>query len=86
MKKYHPELSNPDPKEPAWYVLTDKWLLAKKYRIPMIQPIDHKQYNKMEGPSEDASIPLRRGNKIIVAGRGKRNLGSRGEGREKRAG
>ena len=32
------------------YVLTGKWILAKKYRIPMIQPTDHKKFNKKEGP------------------------------------
>jgi hypothetical protein len=29
-RKYHPELGNSDPKEHAWYVLTNKWILAKK--------------------------------------------------------
>jgi hypothetical protein len=27
---------NPDPKGHVWYVLTDKWILAKRYRIPII--------------------------------------------------
>jgi hypothetical protein len=27
---------NKDPERHAWYVLTDKWILAQKYRIPMI--------------------------------------------------
>ena len=44
-------------------VYTDKWILAKKYRIPMIQLTDCKKFNKKEGPSEDVSIPFRRGNK-----------------------
>jgi hypothetical protein len=30
-RKYHPETGNPDPKGHAWYVLTDKWILGKKY-------------------------------------------------------
>jgi hypothetical protein len=30
--------SYPDPKGHAWYVLTDKWILAKKYRMPIIYP------------------------------------------------
>jgi hypothetical protein len=42
----------------------------------MIQPTDHKKFNKKEGPSEAASIPLKRGNKIIM---GRRNLIGRGE-------
>ena len=29
------------------------------------------KFNEKEGPSEDASIPLRRRNKIIIVGRGK---------------
>ena len=41
-------------KDNAWYVLTDKWILAKKYRIPMIYPTDYKKLNKKKGPSEDA--------------------------------
>ena len=39
---------------PKMYVLTDKWILAKKYRIPMIHPTDPKKLNKKEGPSKDA--------------------------------
>ena len=49
-------------------IYTDNWILAKKYRIPMIQPRNHKKFNKKEGPSEDASVPLRMGNKIIMGG------------------
>jgi hypothetical protein len=44
-------------------VCTDKWILAKKYRIPMIQLTDCTKFNKKEGLSEDVSIPFRRGNK-----------------------
>ena len=36
--------------------------------------------NRKEGPSVDASISLRRGNKIIMGGRVRRSLGGRGEG------
>jgi hypothetical protein len=32
-RKCYPEWSNPYPKGNAWYELTDKWILAKKYRI-----------------------------------------------------
>jgi hypothetical protein len=46
----------------------------------MIQPLYHNKFNQQEGPSEGASIPLRRGDKIIMGGRG-RDLGRRGEGR-----
>jgi hypothetical protein len=43
------------------YVLTNKWILAPKHRIPRIQPTDYKKFNKQKGPSKDASITLRRG-------------------------
>jgi hypothetical protein len=43
-------------------------MLVKKSRIPVIQLIDHMKLNKKEGPSVDASIPIRRGNKIIMGG------------------
>jgi hypothetical protein len=35
----------------------------------MIQPTDHKKFNKKEGPSEDTLTPLIKGNKIIMEGR-----------------
>jgi len=38
----------------------------------MIKPTDLKKFIRKEGPSEDTSIPLRRGNKIIIGGRGKK--------------
>jgi hypothetical protein len=56
-------------------VLTDKWILDIKFRIPMIQLTDHMKLNKKEGPSVDASIPFRRGNTIIMVGRGRERPG-----------
>jgi hypothetical protein len=47
-----------------------KRLLAKKFLIPRILPTVLKKHNKQKGPSEDASIPLRRGKGIIMGGRG----------------
>jgi hypothetical protein len=41
----------------------------------MIQLTDHIKLNKEEHPSVDASIPLSRGNKIIMAGRGREEHG-----------
>jgi hypothetical protein len=41
----------------------------------MIQPKDPKKFNKKEEPSEDALIPLRRGNKMTIGGRGKEGPG-----------
>ena len=52
---------NSDPQRHGFYVYTYKWTLAKNYRIPKIQSPDYKKCNKQKGPSEDASIPLRRG-------------------------
>jgi hypothetical protein len=45
-RKYHPEPGNPDPKGHAWYILTYKWILAKKLKIPMIQLTDHMKFSK----------------------------------------
>jgi hypothetical protein len=46
------------------------------------------KFNKKEGPSKNASISLRRKNKIIMGGRRREGLGwerSRGVGQEKRS-
>ena len=51
-------------KEHTQYVLTDKWILAQKLRIPMIQLTDHMKFKKKENQSVNASILLRKGNKI----------------------
>jgi hypothetical protein len=37
----------------------------------MIQPTECKKFNKKEGQSVDSSIPLRRGNKLIMESRGR---------------
>jgi hypothetical protein len=55
-----------DPKGHAWYVLTNKWILAKQYRIPRIQSTELKKVDKLKGPSEDASISLGREKKAEV--------------------
>jgi hypothetical protein len=39
----------------------------------MIQLTGHMKLNKKEGPSVDASVLLRRGNKITTGGRGREN-------------
>lgn len=41
-------------------------------------------FNTKEDLSEDASIPLRKGKKIIMGGKGRRNLGERGKREGKR--
>ena len=45
------------------------------YRTPRINHIDYKKFSKKEGPSNDASIPFRKGNKIITGGRVKEGPG-----------
>lgn len=40
----------------------------------MAQPTDSMKFNKKEGPSENALIPLRRENKIVTGGRGRERL------------
>jgi hypothetical protein len=69
--KYHPEWGNPDPKGYTWYVLTEKWILNKKYRIPIMQQKDSQKFNKKKGLREKASISHRSGNKIIMGSRGR---------------
>jgi hypothetical protein len=64
------------------YVLTDKWILSKRLRIPTIKLTDHMKLNKKEGQSVESLIPVRRENKIITGGRG-RDLGGKVEGKGK---
>jgi hypothetical protein len=51
-REYYLEKVNTGPKGHAWYILIDKWILAQRYRIPMIQSTDCKKFNKKEVPSE----------------------------------
>ena len=58
----------------------------QKYRIPKIQSTELKKVNKLKGPSEDASVPLRREKKAITSGEGRREgerKGTRKEPKEK---
>ena len=65
-----------DTKGHAWYVLTNRWILAKRtkqtnkhpYRIHKIQSTEFKRLNKLKCPSEDASVPLGRKEKAITGG------------------
>jgi hypothetical protein len=82
-RKYHSECDKSDTKSHAWHVLTNKWILAKKYIIPRIQPTDNK-INKQKGPTEDSSAPLKMEKKTIMKGRGRDACWwERGEGLEK---
>jgi hypothetical protein len=63
-------LSNLYPKGHAWYVLTNKWILAEqKYRIPKIKSTELKKVNKLKCPSEDSSVPLEREKKATTNGK-----------------
>ena len=42
------------PKGCTLYVLTYRWILAIKYKIPMLHSTDPKKLNKKEGTKEDA--------------------------------
>jgi hypothetical protein len=71
-----------DTKGHAWYVLTNRWILAKRtkqtnkhpYRIHKIQSTEFKRLNKLKCPSEDASVPLGREKKAITSRERERNL------------
>ena len=65
---YHPEWGNPITKEVTWYALTDKWILAQKPRIAMIQLPKHKKIKKKEDQCVDTSFLPRIGNKISMEG------------------
>ena len=80
----YPEKGNPDPKGRTSHVLTDKRILAKKYRIYAIQFTDHMKLNKKDGPSVDISLPFKRRNKAIIRGRGRKGPGWERGGREER--
>jgi hypothetical protein len=53
-------------KEQTWYRLTNKWILAKKFRVPKIQFTDDMKPKKKEDQNVDASVPFRRVNKILT--------------------
>jgi hypothetical protein len=44
------------------------------YSIPKIQSTKLKKFNKLNGPSEDASIPLEREKKAFTSGERRRDL------------
>jgi hypothetical protein len=65
---YHLERDNLITKENTGYVLTDKWILAQKLRIPKIQFAKHLKLQNIEDENENTLILLRRGNKIPMEG------------------
>jgi hypothetical protein len=75
------EVTQSDPKGHSWYVLTNKWILAKnKYRIPKIESIELKKVNKLKNQSEDNSILPRREKKATQGGREGRPWVGKGTG------
>jgi DNA-binding beta-propeller fold protein YncE len=73
-RKYHPDWGSSDPKGNAWYVLTNKRILAekkKKYRLPKIQSMELRMINKLKVPSEDSSVTLGREKKTTTREGGK---------------
>jgi hypothetical protein len=52
------------------FFLLELHMVEKKLRIPTIQLTDHVKLKKKEDQSVDASVLLRKGNKIITRGRG----------------
>ena len=64
-------MSNPVTKEHTWYTHMEKWVLGKKFIITTKQHTDHMKFKKKKDPSVDASILLRRRNKIIMGTKGR---------------
>ena len=65
-KNHHPGSGNPGPERQAWYILTNKWVLAVK--IIMLQSTDPERLIHKEGSREDALISLGRGIRIDFMG------------------
>jgi hypothetical protein len=61
------------------YVLTNTWILAHKFGIPKIQFTDHMKPKKKEDQSVDASVLLRRENKILTGGNMETECGAESE-------
>jgi hypothetical protein len=75
-RKY-PELGSSVTKEYTWYILTDKWILAQKLRIPKIQFTNDMKLKKKEDQNVDTSILFRRGKQNTHGSRYRDNLRSR---------
>ena len=72
---------NPVTKEHPWYTHTDKGILAQKHRLPNIQFTDHMKVKKKEDQSMDASVLLRKGNKILTGANTETKYGTKTEGK-----
>jgi hypothetical protein len=49
-------MRQPRNKGHTWYVLTDKWIVAQKLRIPTIQPTDHMEFRMKEDQGMGAIV------------------------------
>ena len=58
------------------YALTDKLKLTQKLRIPKIQFIDHMKLRKKKDQSVEATVLLKRENKILTGGSIKTKCGT----------
>jgi hypothetical protein len=61
----------------TWYVLTDKWILAQKLRIPT----DIMKLKKKKDQLVGVSIFLRKGKKILTEANTKTKFGAESEGK-----
>jgi hypothetical protein len=82
-RKYHPGQGNSDAKEHTWYVFTDKWILAHKFTMPMIQPTDQMELRRMEDQGVDVSVLHRVGTRMILGGGGRGTWKGEKRGRKK---
>ena len=80
-RNYHSEWGNPVPKEHTWYILTDKWILPQKLRIPKIQFTDQMKLMKKEEQSMDTLVLLRRGKTMPMGGDTETKCGAETEGK-----
>ena len=80
-RKYRPEWGNLITKNHTWYALNDKWILSPRSGIPKIQFTDHMKLKEKENQSVDASLLLRRGNKILTWGNMEPKCGAETEGK-----
>jgi hypothetical protein len=64
-----------------WYALTDMWILAQKLGITKIQFTDHMKLKNKEDQSVDASVLLRRVNKILTGVNMETKYGAETEGK-----
>ena len=80
LEKYHHEWGNLDTKGHIWYILTDKLILTQKLRRPKVQFTDCIKIKK-EDQSVDASVLLKRGNKIPMGGKMETKCGAETDGK-----